>query len=114
MELKTITVMPLEDAKKFQEQMAKNNVELVLDHNEQSCTRGCAVTVEVLAYEKDFEMIAKIYQDNYKKLTEGLQVDWEQALSVFDPSASTVTCPACGHVFKPDGPDCPDCGLTFF
>jgi len=22
-----------------------------------------------------------------------------------------VSCPACAHTFRPEGPECPDCGL---
>lgn len=107
-----LAVMPLTDAKEFQDQLQKKGVEIILNHNEQTCTRGCTVTVEVLGHEKDIEIIAKSYQENYQKLTEGHEVNWEVANSVFDPSAESATCPACGHSFSTSQSECPDCGLV--
>ena len=107
-----LAVMPLTDAKTFQDDLSKDGIKLILNHNEQTCTRGCSVTVEVLGYEKDLEIISKKYHDNYAKLTEGHEVNWEVANSVFDPNASEAICPACGFSFAPDKSECPDCGLV--
>lgn len=111
MEPLRIAVLPLNDAKSLQDDLAKENVEIILNHNEKTCTRGCTVTVEVLGYEKDIPKIAEIYQNNYKKLTEGHEVNWDVANSVFDPNKSTATCPACGTEFSTSSSECPDCGL---
>lgn len=113
MEPVRLAVLPLTDAKSLQDQLAKKGIELVLNHNEQTCTRGCTITVEVMGHEKDIEVIAQTYQDNFKKLTDGHEVNWEVANSIFDPSAEEVTCPACAHKFKPTSSECPDCGLAF-
>ncbi len=112
MEQVRLAVMPLSDAKEFQDQLKSKGVELILNHNEKTCTRGCTVTVEVLGYEKDIEVIARAYQDNYQKLTEGHEVNWEIANSVFDPNQESATCPACGHHFSTNLSECPDCGLV--
>lgn len=106
-----IAVMPLNDAKNFQENLKKEGVELVLNHNEQSCTRGCSVTVEVLGFEQDLPKIVAVYEANYKKLLEGHDFDVKIANSVFDPSKATATCPACGTEFATTHTECPDCGL---
>jgi hypothetical protein len=104
-------IFQLNDAKSLQQDLAKKNIEIFLNHNDKTCTRGCSITVEVLGYEKDLPEIAKVFQDNYKKLVEGLEVDWEVANSVFDPAKSTATCPACAAQFSTKETECPDCGL---
>lgn len=111
MEAVRIAVMPINEAKSFQDDLLKDGVELVLNHNEQTCTRGCTVTVEVLGYEKDIPKIIEKYESNYKKLLDGLDVNWEVANSVFDPSKATATCPACGTEFATTYTECPECGL---
>jgi len=112
MELIRLVVLPLVDAKKFQDDLHKKGVKLVLNHNDQTCTRGCAVTVEVMGYEKDLEIVSQTYQENYKKLTEGHDVNWEAANSVFDSSKDMATCPACSFEFSTSHSECPDCGLV--
>ena len=105
--------MGLNDAKLFQKKLKDIGVELVLNHNEASCTRGCAVTVELMAKEADVPQIQEMYSKEYQKMLEGHEINPEQISAVFDASAEKVTCPACGHSFKPDGNECPDCGLMF-
>jgi hypothetical protein len=107
-----LAVMPLNDAKSLQDDLRKEGVELILNHNDQTCTRGCSVTVEVLGFEKDMEAISNKYQENYQKLIEGHDVNWEAINSVFDPNSEQVTCPACSFSFAPTGAECPDCGLV--
>lgn len=111
MEPLRIAVLPLNDAKNLQDDLQKVGVELVLNHNEQTCTRGCTITVEVLGYEKDLPQIIEVYESNYKKLAEGHDVNWEVANAVFDPNKSTAICPACGHEFATTHTECPECGL---
>lgn len=111
MEHVRIAVMPLNDAKNFQHDLQKEGVDLVLNHNEQSCTRGCTVTVEVLGFEKDLPKIIEVYENNYKKLLDGLDFDPNVINSVFDPSKATATCPACGRNFATTHTECPECGL---
>ncbi len=112
MDLIRLVVLPLAEAKSLQDDLHKQGVELVLNHNEQTCTRGCAVTVEVMGYQKDLEIVSKTYHDNYKKLTEGLDVNWEAANSVFDSSKDEAICPACSFKFSTSHIECPDCGLV--
>ncbi len=47
-----IAIMSLNEAKNLQDALKSRGVEIVLNHNEATCARGCAVTVEVLAKEK--------------------------------------------------------------
>ena len=68
MEPLRIAVMPINEAKSFQDDLQKEGIDLVLNHNEKTCTRGCSVTVEVLGYEKDLPKIIEKYESNYKKL----------------------------------------------
>jgi len=108
----TIAVLPLQDAKNLQNDLQKQGVEISLNHNEQTCTRGCAITVEVLGFEKDLPIISKIYQENFQKMTEGHDVNWEAVNSVFDTSKDTAVCPACSFEFSTSKSECPDCGLV--
>jgi len=113
MELIRLAVMPLNEAKALQDQLKKSNIDIVLNHNDESCTRGCTITVEVNGKEEDAQKIAQIYHENFKKLVEGHDVNWEAIDSVFDPRAELVTCPACTFEFAPTSGECPDCGLAF-
>lgn len=107
-----LAVLPLNDAKNLQEQLSKKGIELILNHNEQTCNRGCSITVEILAFEKDLEAVRDAYQESYQKLTDGHDVNWEVANSVFDHSSAEAICPACGFTFVPTTSECPDCGLN--
>ena len=112
MELVKIAVMGLQEAKDLQSECRTRDVELVLNHDDKTCSRGCAVTVEIHAKESDLPVIQEVYSAKYKKILEGHDYDPETINSVFDPSAETVTCPACGHIFSPTNSECPDCGLV--
>jgi hypothetical protein len=107
-----LAVLPLQDAKNLQEDLRKKGIELILNHSSQTCTRGCAVTVEVLGHQKDIEIIAQTYQENFKKLTEGHSVNWDVANAVFDPAKQSALCPACGTEFSTSLTECPECGLV--
>lgn len=113
MELIKLAVMPIHEAKALQDQLKKENIDIVLNHDDATCTRGCTVTVEVTGRESDAPKIAQIYHDNFKKLTDGHEVNWEAIDSVFDPNAEMAVCPACTFEFKPTSNACPDCGLEF-
>jgi hydrogenase maturation factor HypF (carbamoyltransferase family) len=107
-----LAVLPLSDAKQLQADVAKRGVEVVLNHNGQTCTRGCTVTVEILGLEKDIPIVAEVYQNNFKKLTDGHNVNWDIANSVFDPTKETAICPACSTEFSTKLSECPECGLV--
>ncbi len=113
MEQVTLGVMPLMEAKDLKSICEQSNLELILNHNGETCTRGCTVTVEVICLKKDLEGVVSIIRNRNQKSYEGLDINPELLESVFDPSSEEVTCPACAHTFKPTGPECPDCGLCF-
>ncbi|MBD66304.1 MAG: hypothetical protein CME62_13925 [Halobacteriovoraceae bacterium] len=104
--------MPLQDAKSLQDQLKARGVEIILNHNDQTCTRGCAVTVEVHGSENDLPVISEIYTQNFQKLAEGHDVNWERMNAVYDPNQAEATCPACGFTFSTSQSECPDCGLV--
>jgi hypothetical protein len=112
MQMVKMAVMPLQEAKSFQDQLKSKGIEIKLDHNEQTCTRGCTVTVEVHGQEKDLPVIAQVYQENYAKLLEGHEVNFEVMNSVYDPNQEQATCPACGTDFSTKLTECPECGLV--
>ena len=107
-----IAVLPLQDAKNFQKDLNNKGIEISLNHDDQTCTRGCAITVEIMGYEKDLPVIAQMYQENFQKMTEGHDVNWEAVNSVFDTSKEIATCPACSFEFSTNKTECPDCGLV--
>ncbi len=112
MELMRIAVMGLQEAKDLKKDCEALGADIVLNHNDQTCNRGCAVTVEVHAYEKDLPIIQKVYSDKYQKLLDGHNVDLDVINSVFDTNQDSATCPACGFKFSTTNTECPDCGLV--
>jgi hypothetical protein len=88
-------------------------VKLNLKSNDQTCTTGCTVTVEVWAESKDAEKVQAYFHQDYLKHVKGHEPKVEHLMAVFDPSMSEVICQACGAIFKPDLKECPDCGLCY-
>jgi rRNA maturation endonuclease Nob1 len=112
MDLVKIAVMGLNEAKALQKQLEGRNVQLVLNHDDASCTRGCAVTVEVHAKESDVPTIQEVYSQGYLKSLDGLEFDPDIINSVYDTSQETAICPACTFEFSTTEKECPDCGLV--
>lgn len=112
-ELIRLGTMVLGEAKSLQRVLAQEGVELVLDHNDQTCSRGCSVTVELLVSEDGLSMVQKVLKDQFERNTKGTKVQWELLDEVFDPGKAEATCPACGTKFETSLKSCPDCGLCF-
>lgn len=112
-ELLRLGTMKLEDAKSLQRAMSQEGAELVLDHNDHTCTRGCAVTVELLVGPEHLAILQRVMKSQFEGLAQGLDVRWELLQEVFDPSKREATCPACGAKFSTQSRSCPDCGLCF-
>ncbi len=112
MELVKIAVMGLSEAKDLQRKLRERNVEVVLNHDEASCTRGCAVTVEIHAKQEDISQIQEVYSQGYLKSLVGLDFDPELINSVYDSSQKEAVCPACSFKFSTSHKECPDCGLV--
>jgi hypothetical protein len=112
MELIRVAVMGLQEAKDLKKECKKLGAEVVLNHNDQTCNRGCSVTVEIHASEADLPVIQKVYSEKYERLLAGHEVDTKIINSVFDTSQDSATCPACGHNFSTSKLECPDCGLV--
>jgi rubrerythrin len=113
MELLRLAVMPLHDAKELQRILAQKNLSIELNHNGQTCSRGCTVTVEVLGTIETVPAIQEIMKEQYQKWSEGLDIKWELLEATFDPAQTTATCPACGTQFQTTSSECPECGLCF-
>lgn len=111
MELIRMGVMALNEAKQFQKECSEKGIELVLNHDDQTCTRGCAITVEIHGQEKDLPVIQKIFSERYAKLLEGHDINIDQMNAVYDPNLENATCPACGTQFSTSSTECPECGL---
>ena len=106
-------VMDLQEAKNHQHRMKQKGVTLVLKTNDQTCTTGCKVTVEVWGREEDREKLMHHFQSDYLKHVKGHEPNFDFMSSVFDPTASEVICQACGTQFAPSANECPDCGLVY-
>jgi hypothetical protein len=106
-------VMGLQEAKNHQYHLKASGVELVLKVNDQTCTTGCKVTVEVWGKESDKETIMSYLQKDFQKHVKGHDVNFEHISAVYDPSAAEVICQACGMKFAPTLNECPDCGLVY-
>ncbi len=106
-------VMDLQEAKNHQYRLKANGIELTLKTNNQTCTTGCKVTVEVWGKESDQAMLQKHFQSDYLKHVKGHEPNFDHMSAVFDPTASEVVCQACGAKFAPTAQECPDCGLVY-
>lgn len=106
-------VMGLQEAKNHQLKLKLLGVDLTLKVNNQTCTTGCKVTVEVWAEESDSEKIKIHFQEDYLKHVKGHEPNLENLSQVFDPLATTVICQACGASFEPTINECPSCGLMY-
>jgi hypothetical protein len=106
-------VMELQEAKNHQYRLKALGVTLELKTNDQTCRTGCKVTVEVWGKESDKDILMKHFQSDYMKHVQGHLPNLEHLSAVFDPTASEVTCQACGAKFTPSAQECPDCGLVY-
>ena len=108
-----LLVMGIDEAKAFQKKMQSRGVEIALNHSDQTCTRGCRVTLEVCGRRDDIPAIKEELDKDYATLLEGHDYDTRLLNEVFDPSADSAVCPACGCKFATTSSECPDCGLMF-
>jgi hypothetical protein len=102
------------DMKRVKNLFAKHNIPALLIKDEQ-CRSGCCGGVEVVLQIRwgDRDRAAVILQEEHERTT-GITFDQDHTKeSIFNPDAQLAVCPACGHSFSPNGPDCPDCGLCF-
>jgi hypothetical protein len=113
MELIKVGILPLHDAKELQRILLSRNIPVELNHNGQTCSRGCTVTVELLAPREALAQVQSTLREQHQKLAEGHKVDWDLLEATFDPAKSQATCPACGTQFSTTSTECPDCGLCF-
>lgn len=106
-------VMDLQEAKNHQLRLKNIGVEVSFKTNNETCTTGCKVRVELWGKESDKDKITLYFQSDYLKHIKGHLPDFDLISAVFDPSASEVTCQACGHKFAPVVQECPECGLCY-
>lgn len=113
MDYLAFAVLPLDEAKSIEKELAKRDVRIKLAHNEKTCTRGCQVTVELLAIREDLMQIQEVLKERFMKALEGHDVNLNTLSEIFDESKAQATCPACGEVFSTTLLMCPECGLNF-
>ncbi len=105
-------IMELQDAKRIQAELKNSDIHVELKHNEQTCTRGCTIKVEMWGEEKNLEVYQEYFAKEQARHVVGLEVDPALVNAVFDPNSEEVVCQACGFKFKPAA-ECPDCGLSY-
>lgn len=108
-----IGIYPMPEAERIRTLLKRQNVDVMFNHNQQTCRGGCATQVEILAHIKDLEKVKEFLIKEKSKQLDGFQMDPNAAGQVFDPSKSEATCPACGTVFSTTKMECPECGLAF-
>ena len=106
-------VFDLAEAKRFRSDLAKYGVEIEFKTNEQTCTRGCKVTVEVWGEDKDLNTFQQYFGSEMQRDLAGHTVNTEALSAVFDPNADKVQCQACASWFAPTEKECPECGLFY-
>jgi hypothetical protein len=106
-------VMELQEAKNHQYALQAKGVALTLKVNDQTCTSGCKVTVEVWAQGTDEAVIKQHFQSDYLKHVKGHEPDINLLSAVFDTGLEMVICQACGFKFAPNASEYPDCGLVY-
>jgi ribosomal protein L37E len=113
MELVCIGVYELSEAKRFGRELDVRQVNWEMKTNDQTCTRGCKVTVELWVSESDLKQVREFMNREMARDLGGHEVNFEAINEVFDPSKGEVVCQACGMKFESKLSECPDCGLCY-
>lgn len=106
-----VAILRLEDGKQILNQLASLKISAKLEHNEETCTRGCAVTVELHVAANDIQGWIKFQEQMSINSVESSDYNPELLNTIFDPSKEEANCPACGFKFSTSLSECPDCGL---
>ena len=81
---------------------------------EGGCGKGCCASdVELQIRRDDARDAQRIIDLDFETMTGISDFGHNIADSVYDPSAQTSICPACGFSFSAADHTCPDCGLCF-
>ena len=102
------------DMKRVKNLLAGHNIPALLIKDDQ-CRSGCCGGAEVVIQIRwdDRERATVLLEEEHMRTTGLKSNQSEDEGSIFNPEAPLAVCPACGHTFPPNGPDCPDCGLCF-
>lgn len=102
------------DIKRVKNLLADHNIPALIVKDEQCRSGCCGGTEVVLQIRWDDREKATIFLQEEHERTTGIKANQdEDEDSIFNPESPLAVCPACGHTFPPNGPDCPDCGLCF-
>ena len=100
--------------KQMQSRLAKEGLPSIVAGDSDSCGKGCcAGEVRLQARMSDVQDIMAFMAREHIQTTGLADHDNSYSEAVFDPSAMSSTCPACGCSFSPQNKICPDCGLCF-
>lgn len=114
METVIIGVFPHAEAKTLEKKLSEQGLNPVLNHDGQTCQRGCAVTIELRLPQSEIESAIPFLKSYHSKDYAGLTIDFEALNATFDPNQENTQCPACSTFFNPSKhSECPDCGLRF-
>lgn len=108
-----IGIMEIAQAENLRTRLAKKDVLVELMHNQQTCTKGCKISVEIWAHLKDLPKISDEFDEQRSRLLDGLEVNPALLDQIHSPENEHSVCPACGANFSSKLLECPDCGLAF-
>ena len=106
---------PLPEMKHMESLLRAEGIPVLLVGDESSCGKGCACAASFILQVKreDVQDTLMVLGEEFRRSTALDSHDVTYADSVYNPLASEVICPACGHRFPPSAGACPDCGLQF-
>ena len=105
---------PSVQIKSYQSLLARHHLPALAAGDESGCGKGCCGGELILRVRRqDLREVIAVLEEEYVRSTGLEEYDLSTAGAVFNTMAEQVTCPACGCVFSPTGPTCPDCGLCF-
>lgn len=109
----TVQAGSLLDMKKLKRMFDQESIPSLLASENPSGGGCCGPKVMLQVRSQDVEEALAIIATEHAVTTALHSDELIAASAVYDASAAMVRCPACGHSFTPDGPDCPECGLCF-
>ena len=108
-----IGIMEIAQAENLRTRLKKREINVQILHNQQTCTSGCKISVEVWAHPKDMGGIVEEFQTERARQLQGLDFDPALLDQVHSQDKEEAICPACGTRFPSTSQECPDCGLAF-
>jgi len=103
---------PLQDMRHIENLLRAERIGTLLVGDENSCGKNCCATSFVLCVRReDAGDALSILEKEFRRATALDHHDTTHADNIFDLTAGSAVCPACGYSFSTSTTTCPDCGL---